>query len=76
MTEEILDHVEDATEPRPLNNGEMVHWMARKPIRVGPAGLSAAAATGFVVGVAGTLTVLALAGWLGPDRDIARSARR
>jgi hypothetical protein len=70
MSEEVLDHVEAEPEPAPLTNGEMVHWMARRPIRVGPGGLSAAAAAGFTAGVAATLGVLALAGWIGPERDL------
>ena len=71
MSEQVVDHTEaEAEEARPLTNGEMVHWMERKPIRVGPGGLSAAALGGFAAGVAATLGVLALAGWIGPERDL------
>lgn len=74
MTDELLDTIEEADQTPPrgdggLTNGEMVHWMDRPPIRVGPAGLSAAALGGFALGVAATLGVLALAGWIGPERE-------
>ncbi len=75
MSEEVLDYSDESVEARPPTNGEMVHWMARKPVRVGPAGLSAAAAGGFLLGVVGTVTVLALAGWLGPERTRAPRER-
>lgn len=70
MSEQVLDHTEEAAEPPELANGEVVHWMDPKPLKVGPAGMSAAALGGFVLGVAGTLTMLALMGWLGPEREI------
>lgn len=36
---------------RPVEpNGELVHWMAPKPLTVGPAGISAAAAGAFALG--------------------------
>ncbi|MBS0360956.1 MAG: hypothetical protein JSR98_06220 [Proteobacteria bacterium] len=70
MTDEFLDTIEEADRAPPLSNGEMVHWMEKKPIRVGPAGLSAAALGGFAFGVAATVSVLALMGWIGPERDL------
>lgn len=74
MSEQVVEDLEDLEQPTP--NGELVHWMARKPLTVGPTGLSVAAASGFVLGVVGTLTVLALAGWLGPEREIVTPRRR
>ena len=57
-------------EVRPVeSNGELVHWMARKPLTVGPAGISAAAAGAFALGAASAVAVLALMHWLGPDRQ-------
>ena len=75
MTDELLDTIEEADQAPPqangtVANGEMVHWMERKPIRVGPAGISAAALGGFAFGVAATLGVLALTGWIGPEREL------
>lgn len=70
MSEEVLDHTEGAAESVPPANGELVHWMQPKPLSVGPAGVSAAALGGFALGVVGTLAALALAGWLGPEREI------
>ncbi|HEX3367052.1 hypothetical protein [Phenylobacterium sp.] len=74
MSEQVVEDLEDLEQP--AANGELVHWMGRKPLTVGPTGLSVAAASGFILGVAGTLTVLALAGWLGPEREIAAPRRR
>ncbi|MBS0332297.1 MAG: hypothetical protein JSS35_05980 [Proteobacteria bacterium] len=75
MTDELLDTVEEANRDAlqgngAPTNGEMVHWMEKKPIRVGPAGISAAALGGFAFGVAATLGVLAVCGWIGPERDL------
>jgi hypothetical protein len=69
MSEDVLDPTEEAFEAPPAN-GEVVHWMEAKPMAVGPAGVSAAALGGFVLGVAATLSALALAGWLGPEREV------
>jgi hypothetical protein len=66
MSDQIVEDVEDLA--RPATNGEIVHWMASKPLRVGPAGVSAWAAGAFAVGVVGAVVVLALAHWLGPER--------
>jgi hypothetical protein len=68
MSESI---VEDADERgRPAPNGELVHWMEPRPLTVGPAGISAAAASAFAVGVAAAVVVLALMHWLGPRREL------
>ncbi|HZZ31570.1 MAG TPA: hypothetical protein VFE10_06200 [Phenylobacterium sp.] len=68
MSEQVVEDLEDLQQPAP--DGELVHWMDPKPLTAGPAGVAIAVATGLVLGVAGTLAVLALAGWLGPDREI------
>jgi hypothetical protein len=61
---------------RPVeSNGEVVHWMAPKPLRVGPAGISAAAAGAFALGAVTAVAVLALMHWLGPERQL-ESPRR
>ncbi len=67
MSEQVVEDLEDLEQPAP--NGELVHWMQRKPLAVGPGGLSAAVASGFALGVAATVAVLALGGWLAPRRD-------
>ena len=57
-------------EVRPVeSNGELVHWMARKPLTVGPAGISAAAAGAFALGAVTAVVVLALMHRLGPARS-------
>jgi hypothetical protein len=74
MSEQVVEDVEDLAQP--TANGELVHWMGRKPIAIGPAGLSVAVASGFALGVAATLAVLGLSGWLGPEREIEILHRR
>jgi hypothetical protein len=66
MSEQVVEDLEDLEQP--AANGELVHWMGRKPLTVGPGGLSAAVASGFALGVAASVAVLALGGWLGPRR--------
>jgi hypothetical protein len=51
-------------------DGEVVHWMAPKPLSVGALGISAAAAGGFALGAATAVAVLALLHWLGPEREV------
>jgi hypothetical protein len=75
MSEEAFDAVE-ATVPAPEPDGELVHWMAPRRLRVGPTGLSAAAGAAFTVGVLTTIAVLAFTHWLGPDRALELPKRR
>jgi hypothetical protein len=70
MSERVFEDVDDVPPPTP--GGEIVHWMDPKPLRVGPAGVSAMAAGALVLGVALTLAVLALTHWLGPERVLQR----
>jgi hypothetical protein len=51
-------------------NGEVVHWMRPRPLSLGPAGISAAAAGAFALGAVTAVAVLAMLHWLGPQRDI------
>ena len=56
---------------RPMEpNGEVVHWMQPKPLSLGPAGISAAAAGAFALGAVTAVAVLALLHMLGPERDV------
>lgn len=73
MSEQVLDEVEGAA---PAENGELVHWMARRPLSVGAAGMSITAGAAFTVGVLATLGVLAMVGWLGPERVVEAPMRR
>jgi hypothetical protein len=50
-------------------NGEVVHWMERGPIRLGPTGVSATAAAAFALGVAAAVGGLFLYRWLEPRRE-------
>jgi len=75
MSDEAYDEVQDALAP-PETDGELVHWMAPKPLRVGPAGVSATAGVAFTLGVVATVAALALAHWLGPEREIELPRRR
>ncbi|MDP9102420.1 MAG: hypothetical protein M3N05_00235 [Pseudomonadota bacterium] len=74
MSEQIVDEVEDLSQP--AANGELVHWMEPKHLRVGPAGISVAAGVAFTVGVVAAVSVLALIHWLGPQRLIVPPRRR
>jgi len=80
MSEQIYDETEGLDlpkEPRSPANGELVHWMARRPLRVGPAGVSATAGAAFTLGVMAAVTALALVHWLGPERVlVVRAGRR
>ncbi|MET0272510.1 MAG: hypothetical protein ABW360_05930 [Phenylobacterium sp.] len=63
----MSEHID---ETRPADtNGELVHWMERKPVALGPAGISAAAISAFALGALVTLGALALMHLVGPDRD-------
>ena len=70
MSERVLEDYDEILPSEP--NGEVVHWMAPKPMAVGPAGISMTAAGAFVVGAAATLAVLAVMHWLGPQRELPR----
>jgi hypothetical protein len=74
MSEQVIADLEDLEQPAP--DGELVHWMEPRPLTAGPAGVSIAVASGFALGVAGTLAVLAMVGWLGPEREIVAPRRR
>ena len=70
MSEHAHGDYDDVLPAEP--NGEVVHWMAPKPLAVGPAGISMAAAGAFVAGAAVTLAVLAVLHWVGPERTLER----
>jgi len=72
MSEEIQDW--DEVLPHE-SNGEVVHWMAPKPLSIGAAGISAAAAGAFALGAVTTLAVLAAMRWLGPQREVELPSR-
>jgi hypothetical protein len=50
-------------------DGELVHWMARGPIRLGSAGVAATALAAFALGVAAAFGALAAYRYLEPRRD-------
>jgi hypothetical protein len=54
---------------------EVVHWMEKPPLRVGPLGLTATAVGAFSLGVVAGMAVFALAGWL-PEREFLVTRRR
>jgi hypothetical protein len=74
MSEQVQDGLGEALPPQP--NGELIHWMDKKPLSVGPKGLSATAGAAFSLGVIATVAVLALVHWLGPRRVVVVRARR
>jgi hypothetical protein len=71
MSEQIYDELDETTPaPAPAANGELVHWMDRPPLRVGPAGVSMTAGAAFAFGALAAVGVLALLHLLGPERTI------
>lgn len=68
MSEQVIEEVEDLDRPTP--DGELVHWMDRPPLRVGPAGVGLTAGAAFTLGVVAAVGTLALMGWLGPERVV------
>jgi hypothetical protein len=68
MNEQVIEALEDLEQPAP--DGELVHWMPPKRRPTSAGGISTIAAGGFALGVAATVTVLALAHLLGPPRVI------
>jgi hypothetical protein len=65
--------VDDDIPPEP--DGEIVHWMAPKPLAIGPVGLSGAVAGAFVLGAVTAVGVLALMHMLAPPPREAGFAR-
>jgi hypothetical protein len=65
--EVLLDEVpaDHAEPPR----GEVVHWMAPGPLRVGPAGLALSALAGFVLGAGAVLGAMAAWRWAEPRKE-------
>jgi hypothetical protein len=77
MSEDAMEEsLEDVGPALPQDtNGEVVHWMDRPPMKVGPVGVSAAALGGFALGVAATLAVLALSDIVDPLVEVRRRRR-
>jgi hypothetical protein len=67
MTESVVEDVDEVLPPE--LNGELVHWMQPRPLTLGAAGVSLAAAGAFAAGVAATLAVLGVMRWLAPRRE-------
>jgi hypothetical protein len=74
MSEQVIDEIDDLQQPAP--DGELVHWMDRRPLRVGPAGVGLTAGAAFTLGVVVTVGTLAFMGWLGPERVVEFRRRR
>jgi hypothetical protein len=74
MSEQVIEDVDDLGQP--TAEGELVHWMAPRPMRVGPAGVSATAAGAFALGVGAAVIALALMHWLGPQRTMEPARHR
>ena len=68
MSEQIIEEVDDLAQP--AANGDLVHWMDRPRLRVGPAGVSVTAGAAFTLGVVSAVVALALMHWLGPERVV------
>lgn len=49
-------------------NGELVHWMAPRPMTFGPAGLALAVGGAFALGLATAMIAVGLTRMAGPER--------
>jgi len=58
MSESLFDEIDDILPPEP--NGELVHWMDPRPLTVGTAGISLAAAGAFALGALAAVAVMAI----------------
>jgi hypothetical protein len=67
MSDRVIEGGE--TLEQPATDGELVHWMGRPPLRVGPAGVSITAGLAFTLGVVAAVGTLAMMHWLGPERE-------
>ncbi|HEY0435784.1 MAG TPA: hypothetical protein VGC92_04040 [Phenylobacterium sp.] len=57
------------------DDGAVVHWMEKPPMKVGWLGLSATAVGAFSLGVVAGMAVFAFSGWL-PQREYLITRRR
>ncbi len=60
-------HPDEITSDEPV--APLVQWMERPPLRMGASGVSATAASAFVLGAATAVVTLALMHWMGPRRE-------
>jgi hypothetical protein len=76
LIEEPVDDIGGAMPPP--DDGELVHWMDPKPLRIGPAGITGTALAAFTLGAVTAVAVLAIAHWIGPVRTVTveRGSRR
>jgi hypothetical protein len=74
MSEYGMEPFDDILPEEP--NGEVVRWMAPRPLTVGTTGISIATASAFAVGAVAAVGILALMHWLQPQRTIATRVRR
>jgi hypothetical protein len=70
MSDSVFEEIDDVLPPEP--NGEIVHWMEPRPLRLGAAGISLATASAFALGALTAVAVLGLMHWLGPERETPR----
>lgn len=72
MSDSVFDEIDDVLPPEP--NGEVVHWMAGRPLTLGAAGISVATASAFALGALAAVAVISLLHW-GPERAAPRLGR-
>jgi len=58
MTDPVLDDIDDILPPEP--NGEVVHWMAARPVSIGTAGISMTVLGAFALGAVAAVAAVAL----------------
>ena len=73
MSQQSLDGIAEVAGPA---DGELVHWMEPRPLRIGPAGVSATAAGAFLLGAGVAVAALALLDCLRPRTEVVAAPRR
>lgn len=68
MSDHPFDFVDDVLPEEP--NGELVQWMAPKPLSLGLPQTAVAAAGAFALGALSAVAVLAVMHWIGPQREV------
>jgi hypothetical protein len=78
MSQDAMDEALSDVGPalaEPEADGELVHWMDRRPLSLGAAGISMTALGGFALGVTAILAVLAFTDLVDPLVTVRRRRR-